>query len=605
MTSWLDLLKRGLKRNLAVDRLLPASDQPAAGQPTANRRAAYLRLKPFLLDHWKTGAVGMMLVLAGFLFGLPQPLVYRYLVDQVVLAKQLHLLAAVLVGLIGLKGLGMLANTAQSLYFNRFEQEVILEIQQDLFERVLRFPKAFFDHQETGYLMERVLGDVQGLRWYFSSVLVSILTSVLRFVSGVVMIFVLEWRLSLVILLVLPLLLLVVRFFAQRLYALSQVSMEQQAEVSRSAQETLSASALIKSFASEGQALSQITNKLRTVQQTALEQVVVNSAASLMISLAPAIAQGLSLILGAYWIITGDWTLGSLLAFQAYLATMFGPAQYLATANLQLQSAQAALDRVSALYEIVPEESAGTGIPVESLSGEVELKEVSFSYNGTDWVLENISLHVRPGQWSAIIGPSGVGKTTLTSLLLGFYRPSQGEILFDGRPAAEYDLSSLRKRIGYVSQSPLLLNDTILENLRYADPEASPKQVEGAAKAAGIHEFITSLPAGYDTLVGERGVRLSEGQKQRLALARALVKEADILILDEPTSALDRQVEHAIFDLRTELFQSKTVFLVSHNPETIQQADQAYLLHGKRLVASGSPAQVAENPLYRKVILGE
>jgi subfamily B ATP-binding cassette protein MsbA len=316
----------------------------------------------------------------------------------------------------------------------------------------------------------------------------------------------------------------------------------------------------------------------------------------------PAVVRGIVLALGAFWVIKGQWTLGSLFAFQVYLGYVFGPSQFLASANIELQYARAALERVSSLFDIVPEEKMGVGRPVDRLKGEIEFKNVSFSYGSREPVLEDVSFHIRPGERVAIVGPSGVGKTTMISLILRFYKPTSGEIYFDGQSASEYEVGSLRRRIGYVSQSSLLLSGTIMENLCYGNPEATKEQVIRATRAAGIHDFITSLAEGYETNVEEKGENLSEGQKQRLSIARALVKEPDILVLDEPASALDSWTEKSIFGSLPTLVRDKTLFVAAHRLSTIKDSDRILLLNENKLIAIGTHQSLLEtNEYYRQL----
>jgi len=598
MNSWFAYLRQGLTRT-------PQEDRLGGPQGRAGARANLQNLKPFLARHWRKGIWGALLILLGALLSFAQPLITRYLVDDVILAKRLDLLVTVALLLAATRGLGLLIDLLEEFAFARFEQEILLDIQHELLSRTLRFSKSFFDEKEVGYLMARLSSDVDGLRWFFSSTLVYIASNVFRLVGGVVLLFYLEWRLAVVAIVILPALVLAMRYFSAKIRVLSHQNMEQQANVSRRMQESLSASALIKAFASEGREVDRIMAELRGAFQITMERVAVSSVANLSISIVGDVARAVVLIAGGYLVIAGDWTLGSLLAFQAYLGYVYGPARYLATANLQLQSATAALERVSALFDIVPEES-GLGVPVERLSGEVEFRQVSFSYDDQEPVLEEVSCLIRPGERVAIVGPSGVGKTTMVSLILRFYQPTQGEIWFDGRPAREYELASLRQRIGYVSQGTLLLSGTIGENLRYGNPEASQAQVEGAARAAGIHDFIASLPEGYDSAVGERGVNLSQGQAQRLAIARALVKDPDILVLDEPTSALDSVVERSIFESLPGLVRDKTLFVVAHRLSTVQDSDRILLLNEKRLVAMGTHRELlAGNEYYRSLVANQ
>ena len=596
MPAWIEYLRKGLSRTRSKDRI--------AGQAgEASTLANLENLRPFLARHWRKGALGVIMLILSSLLIFPQPLIYRYLIDDVILARQLDKLWIGLLLLGGVKVLGMGLGTIQQFYFTRFEQAVMLDIQSDLFERLLHFPKSFFDETETGYLMSRIQQDVNGVQWFFSHTLVYAFSNILRFLGGVVFLFYLEWRLALAVLVLLPLLVWVLNYFSGKMRVLSHEQMEQNANVSRNLQESLASTTLIKTFASEKRTVGRMISEWKAAQQLSLEQTTVGSLANLLIGALPSLANAVVFVAGAYWVIQGNWTFGSLTAFQSYLGYVYGPAMALASTNLQMQNALASLARVSALYSIVPEQKEGVGEKIERLKGEVEFKDATFSYDGRESVLEDLSFHVEAGEHVAIVGPSGVGKTTLISLILRLYQPTKGDLLFDGRPASVYELASLRQRIGYVPQSSLLLSGTILDNLRYGDLEADEARVIRAAQTAGIHEFIVSLPQGYQSSVGESGVNLSEGQKQRVAIARALIKDPDILILDEPTSALDTMTENSFIEALKDMTSGKTVFLIAHRLSTVKNVNRILVLNEKRLVAIGSHHELMESSEYYRALV--
>jgi len=567
-------------------------------QGHGSHNANLKNLLPYFKRHWRRGMLGCTLIAAATLLAFPPPLITRYLVDDVILGRQLGLLTGAILLLIGCLVAEKLIRLLEDFYFARFEQNITLDIQQDLIDRVLHFPKSFFDDKQTGYLQSRLIEDVDGIRWFFSSTIVHVISNALRFLGGVVFLFYLEWRLALAALILLPGLVWMIRFFSGKIHILSHQAMEHKAGISGNVQESLAGASLVKAYANEDRTRNHLMSSFRKAFQINLEQRAINSLAGLSINSMPGLARIITLAVGAFWIIKGQWTIGSLLAFQAYLAYVFGPAQFLASSNLQFQKALAALERVSALFDIALEDNPKDGRKVDRLKGDIEFRDVSFGYNGYERVLKDISLHIRPGEQVALVGPSGIGKTTLMSLILRFYGTAGGEIYFDGLPASDYNTHSLRRRIGYASQEPKILSDTVIENLRFGNPDASREQIIQAARITAIHDDIEKLPQGYETVVGEKGLNLSEGQKQRLSIARALVKDPDIIILDEPTSALDSTTEKSIFEALPARVHGKTILVASHRISTIRHTDRILLLNENGVADIGTHESLLESSDY-------
>jgi subfamily B ATP-binding cassette protein MsbA len=296
-------------------------------------------------------------------------------------------------------------------------------------------------------------------------------------------------------------------------------------------------------------------------------------------------------------------TVGDYVAFCGYIGYILGPTQAVATIHVQLQQAIAALTRIIELMDSVPEDADDElKIALTSIRGKVEFRDVCFAYDGNSPVLKGISFTVLPGQTVAIVGSSGSGKSTLVSLLIRLYRPNSGQILIDGYDVENLKLKQLRERIGIVSQDVVLLDDSILNNIRYGTPDATPEQAQQAARLACADRFALALPSGYHTIVGERGVKLSAGERQRISLARVLTKNPDIVILDEPTAALDSGTEQELKKTLSVLLSKKTTFIVAHRLSTVMSADRILVLEEGRVVQAGTHFElIQDDGRYRRM----
>ena len=571
----------------------------------------YLKLRdclghiyPSALKNWKTGTVTYGLLIISSLLTYPQPMINRYLIDDVILNKHLKLLIPVLLLLLGIAAVSALVDQFQAFYSTRFSQEVTLDIQQKLLNRVFALPKTFFDHTHKGYLMSRLTSDVSGVNWFFSGTVAQVIMQLFRFIGGAGFLFYLEWRLAIPVMLSLPIPFFATIFFAKRSYVISHINRERNARFYSIFQEMFSSIPLIKAFSKEKKAENDIVREIKNNNQAVNEQAILNSFNNHVMSVMPNAAKFFVLALGSYWVIQGVWTVGSLLAFLSYLAFVYGPANYLAASANQLQSTRAALERVAALINTIPEDNIESGEMVKSLNGEVEFKNVNFEYELNKPVLKSVSFKAASGEHWAIIGKSGVGKTTLASLIMRFYKPRSGGIFFDGKNISEYNVRALRERIGFVSQHTELLSGSILDNLKMGNDGASFDAVVNACRIADIHEHIESLPEKYNTLLDEEGANLSEGQKQRISIARALVKFPDILIMDEPTSALDNVTEHSIYAMLPEAVKGKTLFTIAHRLNTVKSADKILFLREGQTPCCGLHDELMKIEEYKNLFDG-
>ncbi len=539
--------------------------------------AGLRRLIPLFRTHRLLFLAGSLCLAAAILFGLVPPLVAREFVDEVVLGGRVDRLALILLLLGLLYGAEKILRLAEEFFFALFERRMLRDLEEGLLHAMQRLPRRLLDALPSGYLARRLGEDIEGLRPLLAGLPARAAGQGLRLVGGAAFLFLLEWRIALTALVFFPALALVLRRASRGLHALSHRRLEDQAQAVGLIQETIALSDQLQSRPAAAGRRRAILAAFERQLDGACLLALLSSFTSVLIQTVPALARALALAAGAVLIHRGEWTAGGLLAFQGYLGHCFGPAQHLATVQLEIERARAALERLNSLFEAAAGEDA-EGVHSGGLRGEIEFRRVTFRYGPGAPVLREVSFHVAPGGALAVLGPSGIGKTTLLTLLRLLYAPTAGEILFDGRPSGDYEPSRLRERIGFVSQEPRLIAGSVLENLRLERPQATRDEIVRVANEAGIHEEILALPAGYDTRLGERGGGLSAGQRQRLALARALLSDPDILVLDEPTSFLDEKAEARVLAALKRQRGRRTLIVATHRLSTARLCDQVISL---------------------------
>jgi ATP-binding cassette subfamily B protein len=484
--------------------------------------------------------------------------------------------------------LGHALALAQQYLSQLLGQRMVRRLRCDLYARLQRLSLAFHDRASVGDLIYRITGDAAALQ---NIVTYGFVPVVIQFVTAAAltgMVFVLEPRLGFVALSIVPLLILWTVWFSERVRRRSHGLALAESSVYTTASETLGAIRAVKSFAMEDAEARRFERHARSSQEAYVHVMTLGSLGGLVTEVLAGLATAAIVFLGAFAVLEGTMTVGELLVFIAYLAALYGPVTQFAGSAMIIQRSGASVERVLQIFD-EEDEHAGEGrAHLPRVAGRLSYRAVSAAYDESRLVLRDVDLEIHPGERVAFVGRSGAGKTTLASLLLRFYRPVAGRILLDGVDIQDVDLTWLRQQIGLVLQEPIIFSGTLGDNIAYGRPEASPAEIIEASRAAGLHEFVIELPDGYDTQVGERGVRLSGGQRQRLSIARAFLKDAPILILDEPTSNLDATTEQHIFESLDRLAKGRTTLVISHRLATVQRADRIVVLADGRLVEQGT-----------------
>ena len=564
----------------------------------------------FVKPLWKLGLISLVLTIVSTALGSLLPLSSKFFIDYVIMKQGFHnvetflnshhlgvlvvpvthLLGSVNLMVLAILLIGMIMGVIgiiERILTLRFQQEITFNTQTTLFDHVLRFPLSFLKKKQVGYLMSRVSGDVSLLQYFFSNAIPQLATNAFYFIFGFIILFTLNNRLSLALLAVLPVLVFINYFFASRVRAISFKGMERRAQLSKDIQEVISGAEVIKAYVSEKREVEKVSGRIRSLFSTRLKSTILTSISGSLTQGSKLVCTLFIVLLGVHEIQKGTMTIGDFTAFIVYVVYLSGRLIGMSSTFITIQTVFASMGRLLEMFNTVPEFSRDKGsdrlIKPEKVMGEIRFAGISFSYGRDKPVLRNITFTVHPGEVIALTGASGAGKTTLINLLLKFYRPQSGLIYLDNCELGQVDTRWLRKQIGVVSQEVFLFNDTVENNIKYGRPSASMEQVINAAKHANIHYDIERLQDGYETMVGERGVKLSAGQRQRISIARAFLKDPPILIFDEPSSALDADTERALKDSLRKLTKDRTTFIISHRRSLTDVATRIFELAGGKI----------------------
>ncbi len=521
--------------------------------------------------------------------------------DDIFINKKADALIVIPLGFLGLTLLKVSLRTVQNYTMQYCGLKVLERLRDELYRKIIYLPMKFYEGTQVGMLMSRIINDVVVIRSSMPA-LVMLIRQLFTIAGLIFVAFYRDAYLAFWAVIVLPLAFYPFVYFGRRMRKLGRKGQEKLADISVLLQEILSGIRVVKAFSTEERERQRFDKENRRLLGLVLKQGLASEFSSSVMEFVGALGIGLVLWYGGLEVIAGRSTPGTFMSFVTSLALLYDPVKKLANSNNEIQKALAGAERVFDILDsptILMEKDGDT-----EFSGpfrELAFENVTFAYDDTP-ALDQVSLTVKAGERVAIVGPSGAGKTTFVNLIPRFYAPQQGRITLNGRDLGDYTLASLRRNVAMVSQDSFLFNLAVRDNIRYGHEDLPESVVEEAAKAAYAHAFIEALPEGYDTVVGERGVKLSGGQKQRLTIARALVKDAPLLILDEATSALDSESERIVQKALENLMSNRTSIVIAHRLSTILNSDRILVMEKGKIVAQGRHEELLEtSPLYAKL----
>lgn len=576
----------------------PGTVRGAEGRAVSLYRRLLRYMRPYLGQFLL--ALVFMVVVAGTTAG--PLLLVKNVIDDIFISRDermLWVLPLVIVLLFALKGW---ATYVQAFNMKRIGQAVVRDIRNDLFSHIQRLSLSFFQRHTTGSVISRFVNDILLVQESVTMALASLLRDTFIVLALIGVIFYRDWRLALIAVIVLPMAVYPMTRFGRTSRRVGKKSQVQVGSLTAILHESVTGAKVVRAFTMEEAEIRRFREENQRLYGLYLRMKRVEALSPAVMEVLGSFGAAGVVLFGGFQVIYGSMTPGTFISFLVTVLALYQPIKRLTAVNNRIQEALAASDRIFSILDTEPEitERAGAAV-LKGVGTAVAFRDVSFSYD-RDPVLQGIELSVPPGEKVAIVGSSGAGKSTLVNLIPRFYDPTEGAVTIDGRDIRDFTLFSLRSAIGLVTQETILFNESIGANIACGRPGATPGEIEKAARGANAHGFISSLPLGYETPVGERGLMLSGGERQRICIARAILKNAPVLILDEATSALDSEAAKVVQEALENLLRGKTAFIIAHSFATVLQADRILVLDGGRIVHQGTHRELlGASPLYRRL----
>jgi len=563
------------------------------------------RILSYFVPYWLRMLLVIGSIIANSILGLVPPMLIKNIIDKALPQKDLKLLSFFIFVSISITILLGLIQVAQSYLSVWISKHIILKMKNQMYAHLQHMSLNFYSAAKPGEIITRMTSDIDGIEEIFNSTVVNALSSVLVLISTALVLVTMNWKLAIIGMIILPIFIIPTRKVGKVRWKIATKSQEEISNLNQIIQETLSISGAIltKIFTKEKDEYEKFEQTNEEVIGLQIRESIVGRWFRMTITTFISIGPMLIYFYGGYLFIKGEISIGSIIAFVALLGRLYLPVSQLSNIHIDVTRSLALFQRIFEYFDQKQEiEDKQDATTLELIKGKVEFHKVSFSYNNMVQVLENISFSVSPGTMVALVGSSGAGKTTITNLIPRLYEVIQGSIKIDDRDIRDVTLESLRKQIGIVMQEPYLFNDTIEENLRYGKPNATEEEIIKACKAAYIHDFIMTLPENYRTVVGNRGIKLSGGEKQRVSIARVILKNPRIIILDEATSSLDSVSELYIQKAMVPLLRNRTSFVIAHRLSTVLASDQIFVIENGTVAEIGKHEElIKQEGLYKQL----